>query len=123
MPKNKIIFYNPKLKPIARALRRDVTQSEKTLWMLLRKKQLGYEFHRQVPIDHFIVDFYCHELSLAIEVDGSIHDLPDSKKEDRIRQATLEALGVRFLRFTAEKVLGNPEKVSKVIETWIKEND
>ena len=84
---------------------------------------MGYEFHRQVPIDHFIVDFYCHELSLAIEVDGSIHDLPDSKKEDRIRQATLEALGVRFLRFTAEKVLGNPEKVSKVIETWIKEND
>jgi len=121
MPRNRIISYNPKLKPTARALRREATQSEKTLWMLLRKKQLGYEFHRQVPIDNFIVDFYCHELSLAIEVDGPTHDLPETQKEDRIRQTTLEALGVRFLRFKDEDILGNPEKVSKGIETWIKE--
>ena len=91
--------------------------------MLLRKKQLGYEFHRQVPIDNFIVDFYCHELSLAIEADGPTHDLPETKKDDRIRQATLETQGVRFLRFKDEEILGNPEKVSKVIETWIKENE
>jgi very-short-patch-repair endonuclease len=103
---------------MARALRRETTESEKTLWMLLRKEQLGYEF---VPIDNFIVDFYGHELSLAIEVDGPTHDLPETKKDDMIRQATLEARGVRFLRFKDEEILGNPEKVSKVIETWIKE--
>ena len=122
MSRNRIISYNPKLKPIARALRRETTKSEKTLWMLLRKKQLGYEFHRQVPIDNFIVDFYCHELSLAIEVDGPTHDLPETQKEDRIRQTTLETLGVRFLRFKDEDILGNPEKVSKGIEIWIREN-
>jgi very-short-patch-repair endonuclease len=122
MSRNRIISYNPKLKPIARALRRETTKSEKTLWMLLRKKQLGYEFHRQVPIDNFIVDFYCHELSLVIEVDGPTHDLPETQKEDRIRQTTLEALGVRFLRFKDEDILGNPEKVSKGIEIWLKEN-
>ncbi len=123
MSRNRIISYNPKLKPIARAQRRETTKSEKTLWMLLRKKQFGYEFHRQVPIDHFIVDFYCHELSLAIEVDGLTHDLPETQKEDRIRQTTLEALGVRFLRFKDEDILGNTEKVSKGIEIWIKENE
>jgi very-short-patch-repair endonuclease len=106
---------------MARALRRETTESEKTLWMLLRKKQLGYEFHRQVPIDNFIVDFYGHELSLVIEVDGPTHDLPETQKDDMIRQATLEARGVRFLRFNDEDILGNSEKVSKVIETWIKE--
>ena len=118
MPRNRIISYHPKLKQIARALRRETTESEQALWMLLRKKQLGYEF---VPIDIFIVDFYCHELSLAIEVDGPTHDLPETQKDDRIRQTTLEALGVRFLRFKDEEIIGNPEKVSKVIETWIKE--
>ena len=91
--------------------------------MLLTKRQLGYEFHRQVPIDIFIVDFYCHELSLAIEADGPTHDLPEIQKDDRIRQTTLEVLGVRFLRFKDKEILGNPEKVSKVIETWIKGNE
>jgi very-short-patch-repair endonuclease len=103
---------------MARALRRETTEGEKTVWMLLRKKQLEYEF---VPIDNFIVDFYCHELSLAIEVDGPSHDLPETQKDDMIRQATLEARGVRFLRFTDEEILGNPETVSQVIETWITE--
>jgi very-short-patch-repair endonuclease len=77
MPKNRIISYHPKLKQIARALRRETTESEKTLWMLLRKKQLGYEF---VPIDNFIVDFYVHDLSQAFEVDGPSHDLPETQK-------------------------------------------
>jgi very-short-patch-repair endonuclease len=85
--------------------------------MLLRKKQLGYEFHRQVPIDIFIVDFYGHELLLTIEADGQTHNLPETQKDDGIRQTTLEALGIRLLWFKDE----DPEKVSQVIETWIKE--
>jgi hypothetical protein len=65
-----IIRYNPKLKMRARQLRKRRTPSEALLLSKIRRKSLGYEFHRQVPIDEFIVDFYCHELKLAIEVDG-----------------------------------------------------
>ena len=58
---------------------------------------MGVEFHRQVPIDNFIVDFYCHELMLAIEIDGSSHD--EKQDYDQNRQTILENLGVRFIRF------------------------
>ena len=71
---NKIIPYNPKLKDFAQYLRNHSTASEITLWNHIRRKALGVEFHRQVPILGYIVDFYCHELALAIEVDGNIHE-------------------------------------------------
>jgi very-short-patch-repair endonuclease len=74
MTTNKVIPYNPKLKELARELRKNSTFSEVLLWNEIKKKSMGYEFHRQVPIDEFIVVFYCHELLLAIEVDGSTHD-------------------------------------------------
>ncbi len=119
MPKNPIIPYNPDLKQNARELRRNATASEKALWMVLRKKQLGYEFHRQVPIDNFIVDFYCHELSLAIEADGASHEISGAGDDDVRRQVHLEKLGVRFLRFKDEEILGNLDKVVGVIRGWI----
>jgi len=72
--KNKIIPYNPKLKELARELRKNSTLSEVLLWLKIKGKVMGVEFHRQVPIDNFIVDFYCHELMLAIEIEGSSHD-------------------------------------------------
>lgn len=122
MPRNPIIPYNPELKQKARELRRNATASEKTLWMVLRKKQLGYEFHRQVPIGNFIVDFYCHELRLVIEADGESHQWPGAPERDRNRQEQLEALGVRFLRFTDEQILGNVKKVVGEIKEWIEEN-
>jgi len=61
--KNKIIPYNPKLKELARELRKNSTLSEVLLWLKIKAKVMGVEFHRQVPIGNFIVDFYCHELS------------------------------------------------------------
>lgn len=61
-----------------------------------KKKKLGYEFHRQVIIDNFIVDFYCHELSLAIEVDGSSHD--EKEEYDEERDSIIRSLGVHILR-------------------------
>lgn len=97
MTRNKIIFYNPALKEKARHLRTRCTPSETLLWSKIRRKSLGYEFHRQVPIDEYIVDFYCHELKLAIEVDGSSHD--NKQEYDLRRQRKLERLGVKFLRF------------------------
>ena len=69
MSRNDIIPYRPHLREYARELRNNPTEEEKILWKHLRKKQiLGYQFHRQVPLLDYIVDFYCHELKLAITV-------------------------------------------------------
>jgi very-short-patch-repair endonuclease len=122
MPRNPVIPYNSKLKDLARQLRKNPTHAEKLLWISLRRKQLGHEFHRQVPIDQFIVDFYCHELRLAIEIDGISHDSPDTQKYDVDRQKKLEDLGVRFLRFRDELVKENPDAVVKQIQVWIANN-
>jgi very-short-patch-repair endonuclease len=67
----KIIPYNPKLVSLAKQLRNNMTLSEVLLWDELKSKQLlGYEFDRQRPIDNYIVDFYCKDLQLVIEIDG-----------------------------------------------------
>lgn len=97
MTRNKIIPYNPKLRQYARNLRNNSTLSEILLWKEIKGKSLGYEFHRQVPIDNYIVDFFCHELLLAIEIDGSSHDY--KYVFDKIRQGKLEKLGLVFVRF------------------------
>ncbi|MDZ7399589.1 MAG: DUF559 domain-containing protein [candidate division KSB1 bacterium] len=122
MPRNPIIPYNPKLKTLARELRKNATYSEKILWNAIRRKQLGYEFHRQVPIDEFIVDFYCHELMLAIEIDGISHEAEYAKINDKERQSKIENFGVSFLRFDDEFVKANPDKVISEIENWIRLN-
>jgi len=94
---------------------------EKRLWQAIRRKQLGVEFHRQVPIDQFIVDFYCHELLLAIEVDGSSHDSPDAAARDAERQQRLEGLGVSVLRFRDAEVIGQGDAVARAIKKWMEE--
>jgi len=71
---NKIIPYNPKLKALARQLRKNSTLSEVLLWQKIKQKGYGVQFHRQVPLLEYIVDFYCHELKLAIEIDGDSHN-------------------------------------------------
>lgn len=111
MPRNKIIPYNPKLKMLARKLRKEMTLSEVLLWQEIRRKRLGVEFHRQVPIDQYIVDFYCHELFLAIEIDGSSHVFVDVQINDIERQERLESLGVRFIRFDDLDVKRNMQEV------------
>ncbi|MHC4139182.1 MAG: endonuclease domain-containing protein [Planctomycetota bacterium] len=97
MPRNTIIPYNPKLKQFARDLRNNSTLSEVLLWRQIKGRKLEYEFHRQVPIDEFIVDYYCHELQLAIEIDGDSHN--DKYDYDMNRQMELQYLGVKFIRF------------------------
>lgn len=112
--RNEIIPYDPHLKSYARELRKRCTKAEAFLWQFIRHKRLGVEFHRQVPIVHFIVDFYCHELKLALELDGPIHD--NRVTEDAARQAQIEAYGVTFLRFTNAEVLASPGVVGKIRE-------
>ncbi|SHG07837.1 Protein of unknown function [Arenibacter palladensis] len=74
MLKRKIIPYNPELKQLARQLRNNATKAEIFLWQRLIGKQMyGLDFHRQKLIDNYIIDFFCHELMLGIEVDGYSH--------------------------------------------------
>ncbi|AIY12340.1 endonuclease domain-containing protein [Cellulophaga baltica] len=95
--RNNIILYNPKLKAYARQLRNNSTLSEVLLWQKIKGKVLGVEFHRQVPVNEFMVDFYCHETQLAIEIDGSSHNT--QYDYDCRRQNILETKGVECIRF------------------------
>jgi len=122
--KRKIIPYNPKLKPLAKALRKNMTFSEVLLWNELKqKKMLGYDFDRQRPVDNYIVDFYCKDLMLAIEIDGISHDFEDVIENDEKRQKRLEDMGVHFLRFDDREVRINMDNILRTIEYWILEHD
>jgi len=117
----KIIPYNPKLKELSRRLRNNSTLSEVLLWEQIKNRKInGFRFLRQKPIDNYIVDFFCPELMLAIEVDGITHD--DKAAFDKDRQDRLESLGVNFLRFLDIDVKTNLEGVLSIIRRWIEEN-
>jgi len=120
MKRKKILPYNPILKELARELRANSTLSEVLLRKHLNGRQmLGYDFDRQKPIDTFIVDFFCSELMLAIEIDGDTHNYKAVRDDERQRR--LEALGIEFLRFADRDVKRNMEGVISVIENWVKE--
>jgi len=89
--------------------------------MALKGKQFhGYDFHRQKPIGNYIVDFYCPELELVLEIDGMSHY--QKYEYDQKRQKDLENLGLFVLRFTEGDVCGNLEGVLIALEEWVKEN-
>jgi len=116
----KIIPYNPKLKVLARKLRNDMTFGEVLLWNELKNDMLwGFDFDRQRCIDNYIVDFYCKNLMLAIEIDGMSHNHEEAFAKDEIRQKRLEDLGVIFLRFTEAEVKYDIANVLRCIETKI----
>ncbi|WP_445665310.1 endonuclease domain-containing protein [Fodinibius sp. AD559] len=116
----KIIPYNPKLVPLARKLRNNSTFSEVLLWMKLRNKQfLGYDFDRQKPIDNHIVDFFCRELMLVIEVDGSSHDF--KYEEDLSRQQRIERFGITVIRFEDIRVKNDLNGVLRELQWQISE--
>ena len=117
--KNKIIPYNPNLKILARKLRNQSTLSEVLFWKQIKSKSFGYEFHRQVPIDEYIVDFYCHEILLAIEIDGNSHEGEYAIMKDEERQQKLESLGIRFIRINDIDVKKNLEGVMWQIKLFL----
>jgi very-short-patch-repair endonuclease len=118
-----IIPDNPKLKKLARELRQNMTLSEVLIWNQLKQGQmLGYDFDRQRPIDNYIVDFYCKDLRLAIEIDGSSHDFEEVAENDIVRQERLESLGVHFLRFSDLQVKRDMVNVLLAIQYWIEDN-
>jgi very-short-patch-repair endonuclease len=116
--RRKIIPYKPYLKYIARKLRNNSNKSEIFLWSYLKGKQIkGYDFHRQKPIGNYIVDFFCHELMLAIEIDGESHY--GMEKKDERRQKEIEKFGIRFLRFDESEIFYDLSEVIGTIEKWI----
>jgi len=115
----KIIPYNPKLVGYAKELRNNMTLGEIALWREIKGKKLGIRFSRQIPINNFIVDFYCKDLQLAIEIDGSIHFEEGHQEKDAVRQKRLESLGVTVLRFSDLDVKNNLSWVLEEIKVEI----
>ena len=117
--RKKIIPYNSKLVPLANKLRKNSTLSEILLWQQLKKRQqLGYDFDRQRPIGNYIVDFYCKELLLAMEIDGCSHN--GKGNYDLIRQREIEGLGVTVLRFDDRDVKRNLDAVLRQLRRYIR---
>ena len=109
-----------------RQLRKNPTPSEKKLWKYLRKRQLnGLKFLRQYPIKFainnkthfFIADFYCHQLKLVIELDGSIHN--NQKDYDKMRTCMLNEMGIKVLRFANREVLEDIDNVLSKIKGFV----
>lgn len=85
-------------------LRGEAPSAERLLWSRIRRDACGAKFRRQVSVGAFVLDFYCPTLRLALEIDGPTHENDEAVARDSTRQQYIEALGVRFLRFTNEQV-------------------
>ncbi len=121
MKRNPIIPYNPSLRVFAKELRKNSTLGEILLWKEISRRKLGVQFHRQVPIHKYIIDFYCHEINLAIEVDGNSHDTTNQKEKDLIRDYNLEQLGITVIRIDDLDVRRNLDSVIRFLRYRIKQ--
>ncbi|MFT6871764.1 MAG: very-short-patch-repair endonuclease [Roseivirga sp.] len=114
------IYYDKSLTEKARFLRNNSTLTEVLLWNELKRWQRrGCDFHRQKPILHWIVDFFCYNLMLAIEVDGDYHEFDEVKTKDKYRQEQIEALGISFLRFKDDTIKYDLQSTLIDIENYI----
>jgi len=104
------------LKGRRRNLRRNSPSPETLVWNMVRNRQIeGYKFRRQYSIGRFVVDFFCPEMKLAIEIDGDTHYQPGRPDKDAARQKYLSGLGISFLRLTNLDVTTNLEGVREKI--------
>lgn len=103
---------DPQLLEFAKTMRSNATDAENLMWQLLRAKRfMNLKFRRQHVIAPYIVDFYCHELGLVIELDGSQHGTDDAIEYDAERTKYLEALGLTVVRYWNSNVLGRVDVV------------
>ncbi len=116
-----MLYQNPKLKALRQGLRSANNSIEYRLWQVLRKRQrLGYKFIRQYSVGKYILDFYCPELRLSIELDGSQHFEPNQRKKDEERTHFLNSKNITEIRFQDNKVFYNVEGIVFEIESEIK---
>jgi very-short-patch-repair endonuclease len=107
----------PELRASAKLLRWAMTPAERVLWEALKERQLaGLRFRAQHPIGPFILDFYCPQRRLVVEVDGPIHDDPDQLAYDTYRTAQLNAFGLTVLRLRNDDILTNlPSALARIL--------
>ena len=103
----------------ANSLRKNMTDAEKTLWFYLKQNPEGFKFRRQHPLGIYIADFYCHKVKLVIELDGDIHQNPEVKINDDIRQRNIEQEGIKVIRFTNEEIYNDLKMVSEKIKSHL----
>jgi very-short-patch-repair endonuclease len=109
-----------KLKPLARTLRKNLTDAERNLWVRIRGKPLkDKQFYRQKNIGNYVVDFYCPSAKLIVEIDGGQHYSEEGKKKDEIRDSYLQYLGFTVLRFSDREVLKNIDGVLERIYEYL----
>jgi len=112
----KYLYNDPIKKPTRRRLRKDATDAERKLWAILRNRQIdGLKFFRQYSVGSYVLDFYCPEKRLALEIDGGQHGDVDSQQHDAQRDSYLKELGIRVVRFWNNDVLRNAEGVAQKI--------
>ena len=100
----------------ARQLRQDETWAEKLMWRWLRDRRFcAYKFRRQHPVGIYVLDFFCEEARLSIELDGAQHGFPDQQKHDAARAAYLTALGIKELRFWNSHLRRNQQSIRDTI--------
>jgi very-short-patch-repair endonuclease len=107
---------------LAKDLRANQTVAEIELWKIIGAKQImGLHFRRQHPINMYIVDFYCHSIRLAIEIDGEIHRKKERQENDLNRTAELEKFDITVIRFSKKDVFDNIKRVKMQIERvcWV----
>jgi very-short-patch-repair endonuclease len=109
----------PKPKPggivRARKLRKEMSLPEALLWRMLRQRPYGLKFRRQYSTGNYVLDFYCSDARLAIEVDGMAHDNADRAERDRLRDYWLRNAGIETLRIPAREVLADVERTADAI--------
>ncbi len=114
------IFNTKQQKEYRRNLRNKATETERLLWGFLRKKGLGVKFVRQYGIGKYIVDFYCPQKKLAIEIDGGQHNKEKAIAYDKQRTDYIRGFGIEVLRFSNSDVFNNIDEVCDDILRWIK---
>ncbi len=111
-----VLAYDARLKPLARRLRRDLSDAERVLWQRLRRKQLhGVQAYRQKPLGRWIVDFHLPAARLVVEVDGGQHFSADGMARDAARTRALNRMGLRVMRFDNLQVLRETDAVVEAI--------
>jgi very-short-patch-repair endonuclease len=110
----------PKVFSNAAKLRKNMTDPEKKLWGYLKTKPMGYKFRRQHPIAIYILDFYCHQLRLSIEVDGGYHLSKEQREIDKKRTNFLKSVGITEFRFTNQDILNHVDKSIEIITAHLR---
>jgi very-short-patch-repair endonuclease len=106
----------PRMLDHARGMRKEPTRSEARLWLWLRSRRFsGYKFRRQVPVGRYILDFYCAQLKLGIELYGAQHGMPGMLEYDDERSRWLRLKGIEVLRIPNELLIQDPQRV----EEWV----